>query len=269
VAQQPLRILQSQEFSPEATQLAGTYQLGEPLADYKVGLTKRMRTYAIIGIAGTIFWAVLIYLGLTSPQNNDGMSGTLTFAAFALGCLGLAVYYLTIPVIKPWHVYVCKEGFAFTNGKKSEPYRWDSIASVMLDITSYSQYGMNTGTTYKYTVRRNDGEKLVLDDKFIDVDALGNTITQEAAVHMLPRVMADFNAGQTITFGSLSVNQQGVSNGRNILPWSEVSGVFINKGFVIVLQKGKKSSWANIRVAKVPNVFVLDALVRSLAPAEK
>lgn len=270
MAQQPLRILQSQEISPEATQLAGTYQLGEPLADYKVGLTKRMRTYVILGAVGTIICAGLTYLVWTSPQDNDSMSGIILLAAFTLGCLGLAIYNLLIPVIyRTWHVYVCKNGFVFTSGKKHEPYRWDAIASVILDIKSYQQYGMNTGTTYKYTVQRNDGEKLVLDDKFIDVDALGNTITQEATVHMFPNVLANFSAGQTIAFGPLSVNKQGMSNGKNTLPWSEVRGVFVNKGFVIVLQKGKKSSWANIRVAKVPNVFVLDALAHSLAPAEK
>lgn len=228
-----------------------------------------MRTYVIIGIAGTILFAALTYLVLTSPQDNDSMSTTLLMAAFALGCLGLAIYNLIIPVIYRGHVYVCKEGFVFTSGKKNEPYRWDAIASVMLDIRNAKMYGMNVGTSYKYTVQRNDGEKLVLDDKFIDVDALGSTITQEATQHMLPKVLTDFDAGQTIAFGPLSVNQQGISNGQNMLPWLEVRGVFINKGFVIVLQKGKKSSWVNIRVAKVPNVFVLDALVHSLASAEK
>lgn len=270
MTQQPLRILQSQEISPEATQLAGTYQLGEPLVDYKVGLTKSMRTYVILGGVGAILFATLAYLASTSSQDNDSTSPTLVLAAFALVCLGLVIYYLIIPVIyRAWHVYVCKEGFVFTSGKKHEPYRWDAIASVMLDIRNAKMYGINVGTSHKYTVQRNDGEKLVLNDKFIDVDALGNTVTQEATQHMLPKVMADFNAGQTITFGPLSVNQQGVSNGKNMLPWPEVHGVFVNKGFVTVLQKGKKSSWANIQVSKVPNVFVLDALARSLATAGK
>src|SRR5579884_1427550 len=142
MAQQPLRVLQAQEISSEATQLAGTYQLGEPLADYKVGLTRGMLTYIVLGGVGAILFGVLAFAGLTSPQNNDSSSGTL-LAVFALICLGLCLYYLSIPVLyRAWRVYVCKEGFVFTNGKKNEPYRWDAIASIMLDIRSARMYGI-------------------------------------------------------------------------------------------------------------------------------
>jgi hypothetical protein len=262
---QPLQVVQQQALPAEATQLAGTYQLGEPLADYRIGLTKRMRSYVVIGIVGAILFGALAVIIFTSPQDKDSMSSTLLFGLFALGCLGLVANNLRYPLLyKGWHVYVCKEGFIFTTGKKSEPFRWDAIAGVWLDLKSYRQYGMNVGTTYKYTVQRNDGEKLVLDDKFMEVDALGNTITQETTLHMLPRTLEDFNAGKVITFGPLSVDQQGVSNGKNTLSWSEVGGVVINSGRVIVTRRGKADNWLTMEVAKVPNVFVLDALVRSL-----
>ena len=266
---QPLQVVQQQTLPPEATQLAGTYQLGEPLVDYKVGLTRRMRTYIVIGIIGAIICAALTVVIFISPQDKDSMSSTLLFGVFTLGFLALAVSNLCYPLLyKGWHVYVCKEGFIFTTGKKNEPFRWDAIAGVWLEIKNYSSYGVKVGSTYKYTVQRNDGEKLVLDEKFIEVDALGNTVTQETTQSMLPRTLEDFNAGKTIAFGPLSLNQQGISNGKNMLPWSEVSGIGINKGMVLVGKKGKKLNWLTIEVAKVPNVFVFDALARSLVSAQ-
>jgi hypothetical protein len=84
---------------------------------------------------------------------------------------------------------------------------------------------------------------------------------------LLPQVVAAYNAGQTITFGPLSVNRQGLTNilGK-LLPWSEITGIDTQSGYIAVRQAGKWLKWSNQPVARIPNAFVFLALVKSLLP---
>jgi len=252
---QPMRVLQHQQLSPEAEQFAGAYGLGRAQTEYKVGIKKSMLVWIVLGIIlGGIFAAMTF--SYTDP------SAKIVFILVALLFFGIAVYGALTPTIyRSWRVYVCTNGFISKRGSKVEVFPWEQIESMWQAVTKHYTNGIYTGTSHKYTVRRKDGVKVIFNDKFARVEEMGNTLSRAITNYLLPQVISAYNAGNTITFGPLSISMQGVSNGRELLPWGQVKEMGVNRGVVTVKKEGKWLSWSTIRAATVPNLFVFMALV--------
>lgn len=262
---QSLRVLQQEQLSDEATQLATQYDLGAPTADYKVVLNKEKRTYLIMGIIGTILLGAGAGVFLAPTENYDIKVGLLCIA-FALFCLVMAIRYATYPLrYKTWHVYTCDKGFIFSKGGKAGVFRWEQIESFWEQVTQHKRYGMNIGMTHKYTVRHVDGTEAIFDDKFGNVDKLGETINEEIIRVKLPQAIAAFTDGQVLNFGPISISLQGVSKGKDSLPWDQIKRIYVSGGYFIVDRHKNLISWANIEASKIPNVSLLTRLIGHLA----
>ncbi len=252
--EQQLRVLQQQQPSPEAQQLAATYQLGTPQAEYKVGFKKSTLILAIVlGVAlGGGFGAAAVSSSDAKP----------ILAILSLIFTIMALYYVFMPVIyRSWRAYICSEGLLSVRGSKIEAFRWDQIEAMWQSVTRHYTNGIYTGTTHVYTVRSKDGRQVVFNDRFANVEQLGNTISRQVTNRLLPQVIHAYQAGNTITFGPLSISKQGVSNGKELLPWSQIKEMGVNRGVVTVKKEGKWLSWSSVMASKVPNLFVFMALV--------
>ncbi|MBO0797130.1 MAG: hypothetical protein J2P36_40140, partial [Ktedonobacteraceae bacterium] len=121
-------------------------------------------------------------------------------------------------------------------------------------------------TSYKYTIRRQDGAQIVLTSRFRNIARFGERLRQEITNCLLPRAINEYNAGQTLTFGPLSINSAGINNGKNLLPWQHIKSVKEKDnslGNSLSIKKvGKWFDWANVSIAKIPNFGVFIALVR-------
>jgi len=262
---QPMRVLQHQQLPPEAEQLAAMYQLGTPQVEYRT----RARVGVIIawGILGGILGCIFLLAGVGSASDVATM---ITFFIIGLLILGVVLYCALLPLTyRSWRAYTCTEGFVIVRGSRVDAFRWDQIGAMWYAVTRYSSYGVYRRTIHKYTIRRKDGVKVMLDDRFADVETLGNTISRELTRCLLPQVINAYNAGSTITFGPFSVSLQGVSNGRELLPWNQIKVLRLNRGFVMVRKEGKWLTWSAVRVADVPNIFVFMALVDYVLKGQK
>ena len=86
-------------------------------------------------------------------------------------------------------------------------------------------------------------------------------IQAEAFKHLMPRAIESYSAGGTLHFGKLSINQAGIDNGKEVVPWAQVKSVQVSNGFIVIKKDGKWLNWANVAVAQTPNFFVFLALV--------
>lgn len=107
------------------------------------------------------------------------------------------------------HVYICPGGLLYQHSGKTEAIRWNQVESFWQHVVRRYSYGIQTGTTHLYTLRRNDGATFKFNDQIYNVETPGNTIARETTRSLLPRCIAAYQAGQTITFGQISLNQQG------------------------------------------------------------
>jgi hypothetical protein len=246
--------------SPAAQQAIGTYQLGTPQAEFKIGLNRHYLTGIIAGIVVTGFFGAIVF-----AAGDSGSNSSLILLLFALLGFVLLVYYVVdFLTHMSWRVYLCDQGFLLMKGTQAEPYRWEQIQAMWQEVTRHYRNGVYTGTTHKYTVQRLDGQKIVFNDKFKQVEKLGDALSEAITNFMLPRALASYNAGQVLNFGPLSVSKQGVSNGKETLPWHEIKEFGVNRGYVSVRKEGKWLNWSTIAVAKIPNFFVFMSLTRSI-----
>jgi hypothetical protein len=155
-------------------------------------------------------------------------------------------------------VYVFTNGLIQAKGQQRDVVRWDQIEAVWQKVTRVRYYYFASRMTYKYTVRRSDGVSFTFGNPLHEIATLGMTLQQEVARLHTPRAIAAYDSGAPITFGLFTLGMQGISNGRETLPWNMVKSIQVNRGVVSVHKEGQMLHWASADVANIPNypVFV-------------
>jgi hypothetical protein len=247
-------------------QAAYAAQLGDqPRIEYRPTTTVKNIVWGILCLIlgfGLIATGVIL-AGQEPDAASGGLISDLSGLFFVVGAFYLLLYGV---IYKSWCVYVYERGFVYKKGSKAaQPFRWDQVEAAWYSVTRRYYNGVYTGTTHYYRVRRSDGYEIVLNDRFTKVGELGELVHNRVTAVKLPQVIAAYNTGQTITFGPLSLNTQGIwnSNGK-LLPWPEIKDVSIQQGYVAVSKAGKWLRWSSQPVRTIPNVFLFIALVRSI-----
>ena len=260
-----IQATKDQPSSVKTEQLAVTYQLGTAQQEYRVQYTRSTLIGGIIALILAAFFGFFAYNMLTSPRNINDSNNAPFMIGIGVAFLLAALYCLLYPLIyRSWHVYVYSEGFAFTRGGNIDAFRWDQIDCMWQRITRRYMNGIYMGTQYKYTIRGLNNKQIVLNDRITNVGSLGAIISDMVTRVKLPQVIAAFRAGQTITFGQLSINLQGVSNSNELISWDQIKEIGVNRGIVTVQKEGKWLSWSSVQVANIPNFFIFLALVNTI-----
>ena len=251
--------------SIQAEELGTIYHLGTPQQEYGIQYTKMMLTCGIASLILAIGIGFFAYNLFTSPRNINDSTNAPFLIGVSVVFLLAALYCLLYPLIyRSWHVYVYTEGFAFARGGKIDAFRWDQVDCMWQRITKRYMNGIYMGTQYKYTIRGMNKRQIVLNDRITNIGGLGAIISDMVTRVKLPAVIAAFKDGQTITFGKLSVNMQGVSNSKELVSWDQIKEIAVNAGVVTVRKEGKWLSWSSVQVANIPNFFIFFALVNTI-----
>ena len=256
----------AQSTTTNTQQLAGVYQLGALSEEYHF---KIMRTLLggllllALGIGAIAFIFSSEHLSLAtmdfSAVDTSGdfwvfvIAGLVLLACGVASCISLFLNF-------DMRVMVYEQGLVRTKRGQIEVVRWDQVNAFWQAVTKRYTNGIYTGTTHRYTLRRSDGVVYKFNDTINKVEALGNTIQREVTRVLLPRYIYAYNAGSTVTFGPLSINQQGVSNSKEMLPWSQIKDLKVKRGIISVQKEGKWFSWSSVGVAQIPNFYVFMAL---------
>ena len=252
---------QLSSLTPEAYQMAATYQLGMPTAAYRAKFPIKK------AIAVAFLFAVGLGILAAAILDSSSMLLSTVIAVVISGVLFLAIpIWIVVDAVRSRdkRVYVCPGGLLYLHSKKTDAIRWDQVEAVWQRVVRRSTYGFRT-VTHLYTLRRNDGATFKFDDHLNNVESLGNTIVRETVRLLWPRYIAAYQAGQTVAFGQISLNQQGVSKGKDMLPWQQVKEIKANRGFIVIWKAGDRSRrWKTIVASQIPNVNVFMALVDSI-----
>ncbi|MGH2508023.1 MAG: DUF6585 family protein [Ktedonobacteraceae bacterium] len=169
--------------------------------------------------------------------------------------LNIADYGLSI------NGHVSEYGFVFKRGNTIEAFRWDQIEAMWQAVTKHYRNRAYVGTSHKYTVQRNDGVQIVFDNKFANIEQLGNTLRRQILKNLWPQMISTYKAGSPMAFGPFSISSQGVDNGKESLSWGEMTNMEVRYGRVMVHKAGRWQNWSPIMIRRIPNIFVFMALV--------
>lgn len=249
----------SESLPPEAYSYAAMYQLGQPLAVYRMVY----RTSITLGIICLLL--ALLFGGAANSGESSGAS-VVFLLVLALLCLVGAVYYLAVYPLRhhSWRIYGCADGFVFLKGSAAIACRWDQVAVVWQRIVRYYRNGIYAGTSFKYTVQRDDGVKIVITQIFRSGSELGARVQREAAHRLTPKALAAVQAGQTLAFGRFSLSRQGLGTPRGVIPWKEAPQVSARSGLLMIQRRDQRRAKSYGQVSTIPNLNVFLSVAETL-----
>jgi hypothetical protein len=181
--------------------------------------------------------------------------------------------------------FVFSWGVRWIDGAEEVSAGWDEVTYVWQAVTRHSANGSPTYTDYRYTLRLADGRSRSFRGSLtarrarasgavrlkptpgmttpVTIEQLGRLLDTEVTRAQLPTAIDRLNAGNSVSFGPLTLSPTGIAAGGQSLPWNEVAEVQTRKGVVSVRKTGKWLAWKRAQVSEIPNYFVFDALVRA------
>jgi hypothetical protein len=227
-------------------------------------------------------WMMIRYLLITCMLLGggiiQGLIGILAYyqghesATFlfilAFGFLTCAIWYAWRKLLL-WHlqVMVFAEGLLWVESNRVTMVPWDRLTKVWREIgRRYIGNVPSKNATYKYTIERRDGLRLVLDGVLDRIQALGATIEDEVTKRLLPQALQSYKAGERVSFGPFTVRDVGLMHRNQMLEWDHIARVECSRGSMRIIEKDSSLAWATEAAADIPNFFVLDALLQEIVP---
>lgn len=134
---------------------------------------------------------------------------------------------------------------------------WSEIESIQVDDETLDIYKKAQERTWHHQRVARIASPGVL-------EGLGNYSIQQLADQQLFHVLAAYRAGSPVTFGRLSLNQQGIAldNGKKFLPWKDVRTVDLDvkERKLSVYSSNKLLGWKTLSTWMTPDSLVLKGL---------
>ena len=141
------------------------------------------------------------------------------------------------------------------NGSVSDTVQFDTVKNVW-----YRGRQSSTGApaTSQFTIELTSGRKTVIEaTNFQREKDLAATLFKRLTAVLTAKAALDLQAGKRLSFGTIQIDRNGVSNGRETIPWNEVGDVRVSGGSITITRQGKWGAWAQVSTELIPNVLVL------------
>jgi len=255
--------------------LAEEHQLGERRLDQNLGRSCLTSWAGIIALSifdvilaiGTIIVAIKTLSFF--PLNGDSLTGAVPFIEFALfGPLfiqGTTRYIVRNVQQIHNYTYTFERGMLLKRGQQAPVvYRWEDIAIIWRNsgTTWYNRRQMSNliQSMYAHTLQLHNGDKYTLTRFNINQETLGKIIKEQIVPLQTAAIIPAFRAGQTITFGTVQTNQQGIAVNKRVLSWSQIKSVALQGNRLVIYDITQRTPWCRLPAERIPNLFLLFAL---------
>jgi hypothetical protein len=113
---------------------------------------------------------------------------------------------------------------------------------------------------YAHTLQLHNGDKYTLTRFNINQETLGKIIKEQIVPLQTAAIIPAFRAGQTITFGTVQTNQQGIAVNKRVLSWSQIKSVALQGNRLVIYDITQRTPWCRLPAERIPNLFLLFAL---------
>jgi len=235
----------------EIAQQALLYKLGEPVKIYKT----QSPLVSIAFILGSLLITVAIF-ALAIFINSIATNFRIVYVV-ALAPLFVIIYAIRSLITGGLRAYLYTEGFLHARGKRYDVVRWEQIEHVW-----YKRGKHSYGSALTVTLCLYDGKTLKLDDTIGFVHALLYSIQEHVSKRQVPKKLADFQHKKVVTFGKINVEERGVNNGQELVPWDQIDKLDTTEdGLIVVIKHGRPLKWSPIKVQDTPDLLTLITLV--------
>ena len=249
----------SVEIPVQIQQLAETRHMG----DFLVAYPRKVEKYA--GWAASLMVVCVGILGFMILSVTSHSPSFLQWVYYLLiVALPSAGIYLPLKWIevasRQDQVALYTEGFISLDVSKATAYRWENIDFIRRG--AFQSAGAGNWDIDRITVQA--AQKTFSLDASMEVHAradICDKIERNFVSARLPQIIDQYNAGEEIAFGDLSVSQIGLRDAVEQLPWPLVERAEVGSTWVVVRKEGRTSDWYQQLIYNVPNVALLKALL--------
>jgi hypothetical protein len=152
-----------------------------------------------------------------------------------------------------------RDGFAFQKGKELQTWRWDEVEVIQSNTRREGSIGSRI-TVHEYTLTQHGGAKVLLGDRIKNVEGAAEAIKRQVFAHLLPPLTQTYGAGQSVTFGPVTIHKQnGLQLDGKLHAWDAIRDIQVERGrFKMTLRDGKRHE---ARVSTIPNIELLAQLI--------
>lgn len=230
--------------------------LGVPIGVYKADRQKIQFRYLLIIFAGLPFLAFAFWELLFHPE----LYGAPFVGLIILVLVGMLAVGRRAGAQWKDAAVVYSDGLAYFNGKTILVFKWDEIASIIVDITGTSHGKYMIATVHHYTINHQNGKQLRIDKMIVHSGELCDQIRGKTFPHIMARTRQAFLYGKLIKFGAFAMGkEQGILAGEKSLKWRDVGQILLDRRHVIV--KPKRGRKGRAMSAQIPGVLNLDVFL--------
>lgn len=247
----------------DVARLAHEQQLGTPQAGLLVTkLSKGWRWVSflrLVLVALVLIFMIVLFVELNSPPDYMPFPAILFFIIPIYGfCIALVI--LSRTTSKMCSLYPCDQGFILRfSSSRFRVIRWDEVATVWQTVlrTPATFYMRNR----LFVLRCQDGNVLTFRtfirskaSRALPIKSIEDVIEEYFTRRRLPLQLADYQDGQTLSFGLLSVNRDGIRLQDRQILWEQVADLSLVGKRLLISQTGESPSvWASL-----PALSILD-----------
>jgi hypothetical protein len=215
-----------------------------------------------IGVALTI-WAILL---IVQDESMCALPASGAFFAFFIAIL--AVYELRRE--RGFAVTIHENGFQHQLAGQTNTALWSEITGLTQNKTLHT---MTNDTHYELRLQKRGSAEIPILFRSRGItpngeelaELLQNKINQE----VIPRLTAQFAAGETLSFGPFQLNQETLMYEDKSIAWIELEKAAIRDGQITIWQREGRMAWARSKAALVPNVKAFVAIMGQRLPLEE
>jgi hypothetical protein len=242
----------------------GTRREAIPSAVAVFGLT----LLAALAAAGVGFYRWYFAYAEYGPAVVWRWAAPAWWAAVAL--LVLSWYFL----FRAWRlgrrrVRVYAGGLAVLEGKRGRAFPWADIHQLFIGGVRYGALGWVWRDRAWLQLNTYQRERIHLGFPLADLDSLAVTVKKSVYPRLLAEARQRFNAGETVSFGPVSLDRQGFHAGKRTILWAEVRGATIDAGRLAVeYERAGRRHRLRLGTVAIPNADLCLQLIQSLGPAK-
>jgi len=232
--------------------------LGTPLRIYPPRAGAGRAGYFTISVVLALL-AGLALIGIVNPpEHNPPPPEALIAVLCVLG--GLALTFVCMGLYsRSYTLVLFPDALARLGGGVSEVFRWSDVREIYTYLHPFAG---------KQRIVAQDGRKLEIDVNVKDGKELVQTVQQTLFDRMLPAATKAFDAGQTLTFGTLRLDRSFLYYKDKRIAWDQIAKMqFLYNAYTRSIQFEVRTAgtlllpWCVVRAQDIPNVDVFKKLV--------
>ena len=236
-----------------SNQFDGFGQLGNLLGEF--GWNKG-RAKALL-----IAWSLMIFISLPMSLILLGLPGLILSIYFSYRS------FQRLKGTKPV-ILLYQQGLIDCRNGTPQIIRYEEIKKLFLSVVIRSGI-----LNYLVTLETQNLGKIKIDEHVANVERLKALLEEQLIKIQLPALIANYQQGNAVEFGQLTLTQEGLVAGKRMLPWSEFESANVKRSYKTVgfyiYQKGSKNEWYYSSRDYFPNLALFFAFIDYITATQR